>query len=175
MAPITKAVLFFEPNEVLSDAVRPLALETIQGQPVLHWMFRALSDNGATRFFVAAPPDYDAEIKTLLIEVTSALNGRKRAFITFAAYVDAIKSIFNAADNELMIVEKFLDFNELIRAIKKNRSKRVFLSMVENFTIMRRIFSDLGLVEGKDFFNGLNFLAASHGKRFNSYRFVKVL
>ena len=119
--------------------------------------------------------DYDAEIKTRLIEVTSALNGRKRAFITFAAYVDAIKSIFNAADNELMIIETFLDFNELIRAIKKNRSKRVFLSMVENFTIMRRIFSDIGLVEGKDFFNGLNFLAASHGKRFNSYRFVKVL
>ncbi len=66
MTPTTKAVLFFEPNEILADGVRPLALETIQGKPVLHWMFRALSDNGASRFFVAAPPRYGAEIKSCL-------------------------------------------------------------------------------------------------------------
>ena len=84
MSPITKAVLFFEPNEVLSDAVRPLALETIQGQPVLRWMFRALSDNGATRFFVAAPPNYDAEIKRCLPPDASAtVSDRQDALMAF--------------------------------------------------------------------------------------------
>ena len=103
---------------------------------------------------------YDAEVKNTLIRVTSALNGRKRAFICFAAYVDAVKTVFDAADNELMVIETFLDFNELIRTIKKARTKRVFFSMVENFTLMHKIFSDIGLVEGKDFFNGLKFLTA---------------
>ncbi|MBR1805535.1 MAG: hypothetical protein IJ774_04005 [Selenomonadaceae bacterium] len=118
----------------------------------------------------------DAEVKNTLIQVTSALNGnRKRAFVTFAAYVDAIKQIFDAADNELIVIETFLDFDELIRALKKVKSKRVFFSMVENFTIMSNIFSDMGLVEGKDFFNGLKFLAAQHGYRINSYSFVKAL
>ena len=118
---------------------------------------------------------YDAEVKNTLIQVTAALNGRKRAFITFAAYVDAIKEIFDATADELIVIETFLDFHELIRAIKKVKSKRVFFSMVENFTIMRNIFSDIGLVEGKDFFNGLKFLAEEHGYRFNSYRFIKAL
>lgn len=119
--------------------------------------------------------NYDTEIKTLLINLSSGLNGRKRVFITFAAYVDAIKEFFDAADNELLVIETFLDFNELIRAIKKIRKKYVFLSMVENFTLMRKIFSDIGLVENRDFFNGLKFLAKSHGYRFDSYRFVKAL
>ena len=119
--------------------------------------------------------NYDAQIKTQLIKLSAGLNGRKRAFVTFAAYVDAIKDIFDAADNELIVIETFLDFHELIRALKKVKSKRVFFSMVENFTIMRHIFSDMGLVEGKDFFNGLKFLAAEHGYRINSYSFVKAL
>ena len=119
--------------------------------------------------------NYDAEIKTLLINLSAGLNGRKRAFVTFAAYIDAIKEIFDADDKELIVIETFLDFNELIRAIKKIRKKYVFLSMVENFTLMRKIFSEIGLVENRDFFNGLKFLAKSHGYRFDSYRFVKAL
>lgn len=119
--------------------------------------------------------DYDTEIKTMLMNLSAGLNGRKRVFITFAAYVDAIKKFFDADDKELLVIETFLDFNELIRAIKKLRKKCVFFSMVENFTIMRNIFSDIGLVENRDFFNGLNFLAKSHGYRFNSYRFVKAM
>ena len=63
MAPTQKAVIFFEPNEVLADGVRPLALETIHGQPVLYWMARALSGNGAERLFVAAPPRYEADVQ----------------------------------------------------------------------------------------------------------------
>lgn len=119
--------------------------------------------------------DYDTEIKTMLMNLSASLNGRKRAFITFAAYVDAIKKFFNADKSELIIIETFLDFNELIRHLKKIRKKCVFISMVENFTIMSSIFSDIGLVENKDFFNGLKFLAKSHGYRFNSYRFVKAM
>ncbi|MBR2519375.1 MAG: glycosyltransferase family 8 protein [Selenomonadaceae bacterium] len=119
--------------------------------------------------------DYDTEIKTMLMNLSASLNGRKRAFITFAAHVDAIKNFFNADKSELIIIETFLDFDELIRYLKKIRKKCVFISMVENFTIMSNIFSDIGLVENKDFFNGLKFLAKSHGYRFNSYRFVKAM
>ncbi|MBR1646337.1 MAG: hypothetical protein IJ685_06120 [Selenomonadaceae bacterium] len=119
--------------------------------------------------------NYDTEVKNLLMDLSAGLCGKKRAFITFAAYVDAIKNLFDASDKELLVIETFLDFNELIRAIKKLQKKCVFISMVENFTIMRNIFSDIGLVENKDFFNGMNFLAKSHGYRFKSYRFVKAL
>ncbi len=119
--------------------------------------------------------NYDTEIKNLLMNLSSSLIGKKRAFITFAAYVDAIKKFFDASDKELLVIETFIDFNELIGAIKKLRKKYVFFSMVENFTIMRDIFSGIGLVENKDFFNGLNFLAKSHGYQFKSYRFVKAM
>ena len=119
--------------------------------------------------------NYDAEIKTLLMKLSAALIGKKRAFITFAAYIDAIKKFFDANDKELIVIETFIDFNELIRAIKKLRKNYVFFSMVENFTIMRNIFSDIGLVENKDYFNGMNFLAKSHGCRVSSYRFVKAM
>ena len=91
MSPITKAALFFEPNEVLSDPVRPLALETIQGQPVLYWMFRALSDNGAKRFFVAAPPRYDAEIKNCLpLDASATVSDRHDALMEFLDGPDAV-------------------------------------------------------------------------------------
>ena len=119
--------------------------------------------------------EYDAQVKTLLIRVTGAFNGKRRAFVTFAFYVDAIKQIFDATDNELLVVETFADFDDLIRAIERLRSTHVFLSMVENFPLMRKVFSDVGLVEGKDFFNGLKFLAATHGYRFNAYQFIKAL
>ena len=84
MSPITKAALFFEPNEALSGGVRPLSLETIQGQPVLYWTFRALFDNGATRFFVAAPPDYGEEIRACLPSGASAtVSDRQDALMAF--------------------------------------------------------------------------------------------
>lgn len=60
---LTRAVIFFEPDAALSDGASPLALETIQGQPVLYWMFRALRGDGASRLFIAAPPRYDAQIR----------------------------------------------------------------------------------------------------------------
>ena len=59
----TRAVIFFEPDAALSDGATPLALEPIGGRPVLHWMFRALCAEGALRFFIAAPPRYDAQIR----------------------------------------------------------------------------------------------------------------
>ena len=151
----------------VSDGLKRLWLENFSRSP---WCDVAAFGRLYEKF-----SEYDAEIKTLLINFSTALNGRRRAFVTFAAYVDAIKQIFNATADELLVVEKFKDFDDLTRAIKKLRSKRVFLSMVENFPLMRKIFSDVGLVEGKDFFNGLNFLAAVHGYQFNSYPFVKAL
>lgn len=61
-----RAVLFFEPDTVLADGVRPLALEPVQGRPVLYWMSRALAADGVARLFVAAPPRYDAQIRDCL-------------------------------------------------------------------------------------------------------------
>lgn len=61
-----RAVIFFEPDEALSNGVRPLALENIGGQAVLERMFRALSDCGVNSCFVAAPPRYDADIRACL-------------------------------------------------------------------------------------------------------------
>ena len=61
-----RAVIFFEPNEALPEGVRPLALESVGGQTVLSRMFRALADSGVKSCFVAAPPDYDADIRACL-------------------------------------------------------------------------------------------------------------
>ena len=98
MASTPKAVLFFEPNEVLSDSVRPLALETVQGQPVLRWMARALSDNGATRFFIAAPSRYDAEIQACMPpDASVTVSDRHDALMDFLKGPDMVAVLPRAA------------------------------------------------------------------------------
>ena len=119
--------------------------------------------------------DYDTEIKTLLIKLSAGLSGRRRVFVSFAEYVDAIKFVFNAADNELIVIDNFADMDALVAALKNSRAEKVFFLMIENYPLLRDILTNEGFVEEKDFFNGMKFLAASHGYRFHSYPFVEVL
>ena len=117
----------------------------------------------------------DSEIKNLLISLMSALSGRKRAFVSFAEYVEPIKFVFAAKDSELLIIENFKDMPHLINTLKKSRSKKVFIAMIENYPLLRDLLTAQGLVENKDFFDGMKFLAASHGRLIRSYPFIAVL
>ena len=115
----------------------------------------------------------DSEIKNLLISLTSALNGRKRTFVSFAEYVAPIKIVFNAANNELLVIENFKDMPHLINTLKKSRSKKVFIAMISNYPLLRDLLTAEGFVENRDFFDGMKFLAASHGLKFSSYPLIK--
>ena len=117
----------------------------------------------------------DSEIKNLLIGLTSALSGRRRAFVSFAEYIEPIKLVFAAKDNELIVAENFKDLPHLINTLKKSRSKKVFIAMIENYPLLRDLLTAEGLVENKDFFDGMKFLAASHGRLIRSYPFIAVL
>ena len=117
----------------------------------------------------------DSEIKNLLIKLTAALNGRKRAFISFAEYVEPIKIVFNAANNELLVIENFKDMSHLINTLKKARSKKVFIAMISNYPLLRELLTAEGFIENKDFFDGTKFLATSHGWRMSSYSFIAAL
>ena len=98
MAPTQKAILFFEPNQVLTDGVRPLALELVRGQPVLYWMARALSANGVTRFFVAAPPRYADEIRACAPPgVSVTVSERHDALMGFLGGSDMVAVLPRAA------------------------------------------------------------------------------
>ncbi|MBQ9492925.1 MAG: hypothetical protein IJR54_04230 [Oscillibacter sp.] len=93
-----KAVLFFEPDNALTDSPGPLALESVQGQPVLYWMARALTKNGVTHLFVSAPPRYEAEIRACLPPGLSALvSERHDALMEFLDTPDPVAVLPRAA------------------------------------------------------------------------------
>ncbi|MBR4905122.1 MAG: hypothetical protein IKZ53_10685, partial [Selenomonadaceae bacterium] len=98
-----------------------------------------------------------------------------RAFISFAEYVEPIKIVFNAANNELLVIENFKDMSHLINTLKKARSKKVFIAMISNYPLLRELLTAEGFIENKDFFDGTKFLATSHGWRMSSYSFIAAL
>ena len=117
----------------------------------------------------------DTQVKNLLINLTSALSGRKRAFVLVAEYLEPLKFVFGAKDRELIIIEKFKDTAQLIKTLKKSRSQKVFLAMLPNYPLLRDLLAAEGFIENKDFFDGTKFLSTAHGWRFDSYPFIKVL
>lgn len=93
-----KAAVFFEPNEALTGDVGPLALEVAAGQPVLYWMARKLSGDGATRFFIAAPPRYDASIRACFPSGASVtVSDRQDALMDFLSGPEVVAVLPRAA------------------------------------------------------------------------------
>ena len=117
----------------------------------------------------------DSETKNLLISLTSAMGGRRRAFVTFAEYIENIKSVFAARDDELLVIENFRDTAHLINTLKKSQRQKVFISLLENYPLLRDWLTAEGFVENRDFFDGRKFLATSHGWQIRSYEFIAAL
>ena len=93
-----KAVLFFEPDTVLTDGARPLALESVRGKPVLRWMADALTADGVTTLFIAAPTRLDAEIRACLPPALSAtVSERHDALMEFLDTPELIAVLPRAA------------------------------------------------------------------------------
>ncbi len=117
----------------------------------------------------------DSETKNLLISLTAAMNDRRRAFVTFAEYVENIKRVFAARDDELLVIENFRDTAHLINTLKKSRRQKVFLVMLPNYPLLRDWLTAEGFIENRDFFDGTKFLATSHGWQIRSYEFIAAL
>ena len=117
----------------------------------------------------------DSEIKNLLISLMAAMNGRRRAFVTFAKYIEILKFLFAARDDELLVIENFRDVPHLIDTLKKSRQQKVFISLIENYPLLRDWLTAEGFVENKDFFDGKKFLAESHVWQISSYDFIAAL
>ena len=117
----------------------------------------------------------DSETKNLLIKLTSAMNDRRRAFVTFADYIENIKRVFAATDDELLVIENFRDTAHLINTLKKLREQKVFISLLENYPLLREWLTAEGFIENRDFFDGTKFLATSHGWQISSYDFIATL
>ena len=117
----------------------------------------------------------DSETKNLLISLMSAMDGRRRAFVTFAKDIEPIKVIFAASDDELLVIENFRDVPHLVNTLKKSRRKKVFISLLENYPLLRDWLLAEGFIENRDFFDGRKFLATSHGWQIRSYEFITAL
>ena len=120
--------------------------------------------------------EQDTQVKNLLISLTSALSGRKRAFILIAEYLEPLKFVFGAKNSELLFIENFKDTTQLIKTLKKSRSQKVFLAMLPNYPLLRDLLTAEGFVENRDFFDGTKFLAKVHGwQLISSYKFIKAM
>ena len=118
--------------------------------------------------------EQDTQVKNLLISLTSALKDRNRAFISFAEYVEPIKFVFAAQNDELLVIENFKDMPQLINTLKNLRGQKVFLIMIPNYPLLHDLLTAEGFVENKDFFDGTKFLSKAHGWQvISSYKFIR--
>ncbi len=107
----------------------------------------------------------DSETKNLLISLMAAMSVKRRAFVTFAKYIEIPKFLFAASDDELLVIENFRDVPHLINTLKMSRWQKVFIAFFDNYLPFCDWLTAEGFVENRDFFDGMKFLAASHGRK----------
>ena len=91
-------------------------------------------------------------------QISTIMNGKQRAFFTVAPFADSMRNFFNIKSNEEFIVinDKILD--PLVMSMKKNRNKKVFLLMVENYDELKKLLVQVGFKEYEDFIDASIFV-----------------
>ena len=114
------------------------------------------------------------ELKQSMINVSTMMSGKTRAFFTLPHNFKAIKAIFSVHDNEdIILAESEQSLKKLIDTMKKDKGKKVFFIVLPNFPF--NLLIQEGFVPGKDFVNGLEFLSEAQGLPLNSYPFVQAM
>lgn len=115
-----------------------------------------------------------AELKTAMVQVSTVMSGKTRAFFADPDDFDALKEIFYVRDDEQIIRAESEDsLKKLLNAMKKSRGKKVFFIMIPNFPFQTLV--DAGFEPGKDFVNGLEFLSDEQGMPLNSHPMIQAL
>ena len=117
---------------------------------------------------------FHVNLKQLMIQLSTSLLGKTRAFFVPPGSLDAIKKIFTIRNNEEIILAENQDsLKKLLNAMKKSRGKKVFFILMNGFPL--GLLVQAGFVYGKDFVDGMQFLSEVHGVPMDSHQLIKAM
>ena len=113
-----------------------------------------------------------ASMKNTMRELSTAMQGKARAFFISPADVANMKKALSIRDNEEIILSENADsIQKLIKAMKRSKGKKVFFIMIALFPVETLIKE--GFVFGRDFLNGVGLLVPMPNELLNSYSLIK--
>ncbi len=115
------------------------------------------------------------ECKDFLIETTSIMSGKERAFFVDSNNFDAIKNIFSVQDDEESIIAKNVSsIDELISSMRKSQGKKIYF-IVAKYPAIKEKLINAGFIEKQDFIDATAFLSDKHGYNLPIYPLLKYL
>ena len=114
------------------------------------------------------------DLKASMIQVSVAVSGKTRAFVTLSQNLEATRQIFAVrADEEIILFESPDSLPKVIDAMNCGRSQKIFFVLLPGFPF--NILTDAGFVHGRDFLNGMDFLSEANGVPLDSHVMLKKL
>ena len=113
-------------------------------------------------------------LKNSMINITTMMNGKTRAFFTTPDNFDALKKNFSIGDDEeIILAENPASQQKLLNAMHISRGKKVFFIFVPKFPF--NVLIQAGFTVGVDFVNGFEFLSEANGLPMDSHSLIKML
>ena len=92
-------------------------------------------------------------------KILNLMNGKQRAFFTFAPLAALVKNYFNLTKNdEFIIVKESESLEPLAKALRKSKNKKVFFIMVDNYETVKNFLIQSGFKEFENFVNATMFV-----------------
>ncbi len=115
------------------------------------------------------------EKKILGFQVSTIMNGKRRAFFTLKPLATPIKNFFAVNDaEEFIAVNENDSLKTLVQAMKKSKNKKVFFIIVEDYDAIKNHLIRAGFEEFEHFIDASTFIPNFDAEDF-SYLFVEAL
>ena len=115
--------------------------------------------------------------QTFAIRVSALMSGKTRSFFTEPASVQAVRQIFAVRDDEeILTLTSDESVKQLANAMNESRGRKVVFVLTSHPSIyqqLKKILTQLGFVEGRDFVNALEFLSEAQGVPFDAWSIIQ--
>lgn len=115
--------------------------------------------------------------KSSMINVSTIMSGKTRAFYLTMENLDELKKIFSIRDDEEIILADSDEdaIADLVMSMWKAQGQKVFFLFVPDFPTLSEALKKLDFVPNRDFLNGLDFLPAEQALLFNSHSLIQAM
>ena len=98
-------------------------------------------------------------MRSLAVKITAIMSGKQRAFFVHPATADLMKQFFTVTKAEEFILENSPEsIKILIKSMKKNRGKKIYFIIVNNYENLAQQLKEAGFVENRDFLDSMIFM-----------------
>ena len=111
-----------------------------------------------------------AELKKSAMNLLSAMNGKRRTFITMEEGIKILVENFSVRnDEEIILVKPGTPIQKIVDAMNTSRGEKIFFFLIPNFPF--KMLEEAGFVQRKDFADCFEFLPDNY----DSYPLVKAM